>query len=434
MEGDATASNNNSVTATLNYMLDDGITPWFYNRPMTKQDLHSKKYGGTVDPVRTVVRSGRDGTHGGQPFTLDQHAFQLASQTTKLTTKDFYNDPNQIIKSVYYKEMEELIQHQLGAAKVVVFTHQVRNECPEDPNATGVQGYFRGVHVDFASNWAEEKYRMVLEDHMQQNNEDMSMYTKGRFVIVNAWRNIGKQPIEQDHLAVCDETTLIKPDDYVTAYYYGSNRKGSGKQFRLASRNAHRHRWYYFPNMTSDEVLLFKQWDSDNTKSGRSCFHSAFHDSTARADAPPRESIEVRAVAFFPDHQPNTCPVQLPVEVTASKIAEKLTYAVENAYHWPLMSRLFFRWTTRSRAGTAGVPAGVESLVDILLKDSGDRIGLDKRALANPTVHAAAKSLLLRKDSTFIETVLKAKLKLDREIGHRRRQNPWTWWLSPWSW
>ena len=39
---------------------------------------------------------------------------------------------------------------------------------------------------------------------------------------------------------------------------------------------------------------------------------------TARADAPPRESIEVRAILFFANHEgPNTCPV-LPAEEGAT--------------------------------------------------------------------------------------------------------------------
>merc|ERR1711936_1486255 len=53
---------------------------------------------------------------------------------------------------------------------------------------------------------------------------------------------------------------------------------------------------------------MFKQFDSDPNLSGRMCFHTAFQDPNAPEDAPVRESIEIRAYAFFPDHEPNTCP------------------------------------------------------------------------------------------------------------------------------
>ena len=41
--------------------------------------------------------------------------------------------------------------------------------------------------------------------------------------------------------------------------------KYSIKQYVLNERNSNSHRWYYFPNMTKSEVILFKQWDSDGS-------------------------------------------------------------------------------------------------------------------------------------------------------------------------
>merc|ERR1712232_422302 len=67
---------------------------------------------------------------------------------------------------------------------------------------------------------------------------------------------------------------------------------------------------------TKDEVIVFKQWDSDPTRSGRLCFHTAVSDSSAPQGAPCRQSIEARAFLFFPDHTPNTCPI-LPLPSTA---------------------------------------------------------------------------------------------------------------------
>ena len=52
--------------------------------------------------------------------------------------------------------------------------------------------------------------------------------------------------------------------------------------------------------MKKSEVILFKQWDSDPTRRGRITFHTAFSDPAAPPDAPTRQSIEVRAIAFFP--------------------------------------------------------------------------------------------------------------------------------------
>ncbi len=51
--------------------------------------------------------------------------------------------------------------------------------------------------------------------------------------------------------------------------------------------------------MTRDEAILIKCYDSRKDGRARFSLHSAFADPTTPADAPPRESIEIRAFAFF---------------------------------------------------------------------------------------------------------------------------------------
>ena len=70
------------------------------------------------------------------------------------------------------------------------------------------------------------------------------------------------------------------------------------QQYLLGDRNSQAHRWFYFPQMTKEEVLLFKQWDSDRTLSGRVCFHTAFNSLDEAEGARCRESIEIRAFCF----------------------------------------------------------------------------------------------------------------------------------------
>ena len=59
------------------------------------------------------------------------------------------------------------------------------------------------------------------------------------------------------------------------------------------------HRWYYFSEMQTDEVVLIRVHDSANDGRAQLSFHTAF-DNPLAAGAPPRESIEVRALVFFP--------------------------------------------------------------------------------------------------------------------------------------
>ena len=58
------------------------------------------------------------------------------------------------------------------------------------------------------------------------------------------------------------------------------------------------HLWYSVPGMEAEEVLLLKCYDSKTDGRARFAPHTAFADPTPPADAPPRESIELRALVF----------------------------------------------------------------------------------------------------------------------------------------
>jgi len=59
------------------------------------------------------------------------------------------------------------------------------------------------------------------------------------------------------------------------------------------------HRWSYFPRMERHEAALIKCFDSLKDGRARFSLHTAFEDPTTAPDAPPRESIEIRTLAFF---------------------------------------------------------------------------------------------------------------------------------------
>ncbi len=59
------------------------------------------------------------------------------------------------------------------------------------------------------------------------------------------------------------------------------------------------HRWTFFPRMRRDEALVFKVYDSAKDGRARWGAHTSFEHPETRAEAPPRESIEIRAFAFF---------------------------------------------------------------------------------------------------------------------------------------
>jgi hypothetical protein len=96
-------------------------------------------------------------------------------------------------------------------------------------------------------------------------------------------------------LALID-TSSVDPATHVTYELRYPGRTGENYSLEPSSS----HRWYYFPLMEKEECLIFKVFDSKEDGS-RFTFHSAFDDPNTPANAPDRESIEVRAVVCFDD-------------------------------------------------------------------------------------------------------------------------------------
>ncbi len=84
-------------------------------------------------------------------------------------------------------------------------------------------------------------------------------------------------------------------DDFVISERRYPNRVGQTYSVKYNPK----HMWYWFPRMRRDEALVFKVYDSLKDGRARWTAHTAFDDPTAPPNARPRESIEIRTMAFF---------------------------------------------------------------------------------------------------------------------------------------
>jgi hypothetical protein len=107
------------------------------------------------------------------------------------------------------------------------------------------------------------------------------------------WRAIN-QPIESNPLAVADAASVALDDFLVAERKYPDR---VGQTYRLKHNPGHR--WYYFPRMRRDEALVFKVYDSAQDGRARFTPHTSFDDPSTPPGAPPRQSIEARALVFF---------------------------------------------------------------------------------------------------------------------------------------
>ena len=116
---------------------------------------------------------------------------------------------------------------------------------------------------------------------------------KRRFAIVNFWRPIGGRVL-QTPLTMCDARTIEAKDLISGDLVYP---EWTGETYAIAFNP--RHRWYWYPEQTPSEATLLKIYDSAIDGPARLTAHTAFDDPSSAPNAPPRRSIEVRAMIFW---------------------------------------------------------------------------------------------------------------------------------------
>lgn len=255
-----------------------------------------------IDTLISDARPAREAN----ALSLDSHGFTLETQKTSLKTQEFFETETGIVERVYYAEMRRAIKTATGCDEVLILEHIVRDATAADsrgkknPFAGGgnkINGYAGVVHTDFRHDRAHELARSQGSGRKEMFS---SQRDRQRFMIINTWRNISDDHlIYNNTLALCDGKT-VREQHLLPCDVKHPNGKRS-EQYRLDPASADEHRWFYFAHMHKNELLLFKQYDSDPRARSRFCFHTAFDDPTIPRDAPARQSIEVRAVALFND-------------------------------------------------------------------------------------------------------------------------------------
>lgn len=274
---DRPASERSHVEADLNYLSEMTERPRNYTfdpppgvpRSNTVHETHRL-------PIYDVRQTAAD-------VSLDREGFELLRHSTAV--RDFYDEDE--VRKVYYPEAERLIAEVTGASRVFIFDHTVRRRVRGvDDRAAGLprQPATR-VHVDHTATSGPQRVRDLLGDEAEA-------LLRGRVQVINLWRPI-RGPLRDAPLAVCDARS-VTPDDLVASDLVYRDRVGETYAVRFNPA----HRWFYVPEMQSDEALLLKCFDSATDGRARFAPHSAFEDPTAPADVLPRESIELRTLVF----------------------------------------------------------------------------------------------------------------------------------------
>jgi len=236
----------------------------------------------------------RDARRNEEPLTLDRCGFELIHHESAVT--DFRDPAN--LTDHYLPEIAGLVQRMTGADKVIAFSALVRDV--DNPTA-GTQPAGTDVHTDYTPRRGLHLARSQLARIGESD------FPFRRFEAINLWRALSPGP-QNMPLAVCDAlsvghdegvaNTMIRvaelpaPDEIARPL-------SDEEQLLEASLFSFRpeHRWFYYPDMRADELLVFRLHDSRETGPWRTP-HAAFLD-TSRTNPVPRVSVEARTVAYF---------------------------------------------------------------------------------------------------------------------------------------
>jgi len=263
--------------------------------------------------------------------TFDKKGFCCLSHTTKVTKWNESFPKGMLfgsqISRVYAHEVEDIIRNKLLPNYEVIEV-----DCPpavlrRGPGSNNKDVYGSGVHQDYGVTFLDYINNVSAFDPSGFAIKEIqkkwdSKEVKG-IMVINFWRPIGgytdDNPMLYKPLALCDPSTVHMNDTVHVGYKAELFGGVAGKTTdQMSLKNNPNHKWYYYPRMTDDEVLVFKQievWKDDLEPREefpiRGVFHVAVDDPNTPEGTEPRCSTECRVLVYLgekKDDQNNTDP------------------------------------------------------------------------------------------------------------------------------
>lgn len=278
----ATKLTQKEIQTVLNYTKDvrPKLTELYYYEHEDAKKVHPP--GGDAHEM-TV----HDGWDRADSFSVDKEGFSIHDFNTSF---DNWDDDG-TVESKFYPEIVEFLKKTVGAKRILVFDHTIRTRAnaakkvTQETN-TSQRAPILLVHCDYTHDSGPMRVRQLLK------NEAEDLLSR-RVAFFNVWKPI-RRVVEEKPLAMCDVTTSPM-DDFFKLHLHYREREGENYVMKYSPE----HKWYYFPKITPEKVILLKTYDSETDGRARFVGHSAFDDPTSPPDAPFRESVEIRTMAFY---------------------------------------------------------------------------------------------------------------------------------------
>ncbi|WP_282609810.1 CmcJ/NvfI family oxidoreductase [Pelagibius sp. Alg239-R121] len=261
-----------NVIGKVSYIVDDAVKPAIHIGEAGDNPARTADYITRPVPIFNARALA-------ETPSLDRAGFALLKHPTSV--RDFSDSDE--IESHYFAETASLVKELTGAEVVIPFDHTTRIDDERD----GLRRPARHAHNDYTPKSVAQRTIDLLGEARA------AKALEGRIAQINVWRPL-ENVVQTSPLALVDARTVAPKDLVATDLVYTDR---VGEIFSLAYNPGHR--WFHFPEMTPDEVLLIKGYDSADDGTAKYSPHTAFELPRSAEGVPPRKSIEIRTMAFF---------------------------------------------------------------------------------------------------------------------------------------
>jgi hypothetical protein len=257
------------------------------------------RFNGRLQAHAMRIEDARAAGSAGSTCSLATTGFQLC--THRSAVHDFWDEAE--LQARAYPEAEALVRELTGATLARAFDHTLRRRAVGRPPLDGSGGSFAAVrepvgrvHLDYTPTSAPMRVAQVLGDA-----ERAARVVAGGYLIVGLWRPTLEEPLRDAPLALADRRSVQAQDLVPNDLIYRERR---GQTFAIRHNPAHS--WHYFRGQRRDEVAVFLHYDGrraddagGNPHGLGATPHTGFEDPTTPAHATPRQSLEMRVLAWF---------------------------------------------------------------------------------------------------------------------------------------
>ena len=262
-------------------------------------DAKVARHGGYYSSHEVWIRNAR---LANEQFSLDKEGFVLVNHESQVM--NYFNDEE--LKEHYNHSVEVLVKNVTGARRVKVFDHTRRAASEELRVQLKCREPSKVVHNDYTDESAVKRLNTLFKNEADDLIKrrfgivnvsrliDIFSFCLTKLIVVKVWRSI--DGVVHDHpMTFCDSESR-DPNDLISVKRIANDRVG---EVQMAVYNSN-HRWYYYPELQLNEVLMFKTFDSDQSEGmNRFTLHTAFQDHHCPENAPSRQSMETRCFVFY---------------------------------------------------------------------------------------------------------------------------------------